>query len=124
MQTVIETPGFLRDAKRAGLTEAERTAIVTHLAGRPDAGAEIPGSGGARKVRFAGRGRGKSGGYRVVTFYSGETVPVFLLNVFAKGERVDLSPAERNVLKAVLGDLAAEVAKGVREHVRGRKEDR
>jgi hypothetical protein len=47
----------------------------------------IPGTGGARKVRFAGRGKGKSGGYRVITFYSGPEVPVFLITLFAKGRR-------------------------------------
>ena len=52
----------------------------------------------ARKVRFARRGKGKSGGYRVITFYSGGDLPVFLLTVFAKGERADLAKAERNAL--------------------------
>jgi hypothetical protein len=61
----------------------ERHNIVTTLAANPTAGVEIPGTGGARKLRFAGRGKGKSGGYRVITFYSGVGVPVFLLNVFA-----------------------------------------
>jgi hypothetical protein len=52
------------------------------------------------------RGKGKSGGYRVITFYSGEDVPVFLLNVFAKNEKTDLTQAERNELKTVLAALA------------------
>ena len=38
------------------------------------------------------------GGYRVITFYSGADLPVFLLTVFAKGERSDLTKAERNAL--------------------------
>ena len=123
MQTVIETPDYVGDARRAELTEEERFQIITHLAGHPDAGAAIPGAGGARKVRFAGRGKGKSGGYRVITFYAGEAIPVFLLNVFAKGDRVDLSQSERNQLKAVLRRLAAAYTKGVKEHVEGRKKN-
>jgi hypothetical protein len=63
-QTVVETPLYLRDAKAAGRTHEQRDAIVDFIAGRPSAGVEIPGTGGARKVRFAGRGRGKRGGYR------------------------------------------------------------
>jgi hypothetical protein len=55
------------------------------------AGDEIPGTGGCRKLRVAGRGKGKSCGYRTITFYSGESMPVFLLTVFSKGERSDLS---------------------------------
>ena len=46
------------------------------------------------------------GGYRVITFYSGEDIPVFLLNVFAKNEKTDLSQVERNQLKTVLAALA------------------
>lgn len=56
------------------------------------------GTGGCRKIRFAGRGKGKSGGYRVITFYSGLDMPVFLLTVFGKSERADLTKAERNML--------------------------
>jgi hypothetical protein len=71
-------------------------------------------------VRFAGRGKGKSGGYRVITFYSGRDVPVFLLNVFAKGDRVDLSQAERNELRKALAGLADDYRRGVRLYVESR----
>jgi len=70
------------------------------------AGDVIEGTGGARKVRFAGKGKGKSGGYRVVTFFTGPDVPVFLLNIFAKNEKTDLKPKERRILKTVLADIA------------------
>jgi hypothetical protein len=106
MQTVVETEVYLRDARIAGLSDEERRRIVDFIAAYPDAGHEIPGTGGARKVRFAGKGKGKSGGYRIITFYTGEDTPVFLLNVFAKNQKTDLSQKERNQLKAVLGELA------------------
>jgi hypothetical protein len=105
VQTVVETPAFLNDARLLGLSDAERLAIVTWIASHPDAGNVIQGTGGARKVRFAGKQRGKSGGYRVITFFSGTDIPVFLLNVFAKSERTDLTPKERHVLKKVLADM-------------------
>jgi hypothetical protein len=105
VQTVVETPAFLNDARLLGLSDAERLAIVTWIALHPDAGNMIHGTGGARKVRFAGKGRGKSGGYRVITFFTGTDIPVFLLNVFAKSERTDLTPKERHVLKKVLADM-------------------
>ena len=107
MQTVVETEGYLRDAKALGLSDRGRMEIVEFLAMHPDAGDEIKGTGGARKIRFAGNGKGKSGGYRVITFYSGVDIPVFLLNIFAKNEKTDLSQAERNGLKSVLVALAA-----------------
>jgi hypothetical protein len=106
VQTVVETESYIRDARATGLTDHERLRIVDFIAANPEAGKEIRGSGGARKVRFAGKSKGKSGGYRVITFYSGEDVPVFLLNVFAKNEKADLSQAERNELKTVLAALA------------------
>ena len=95
---VVETAPFIAAAKAAGLSSGEVDRIVDYLAGHPDAGDAIQGTGGARKLRFAGRGKGKSGGYRVITFYSGADLPVFLLTVFAKGERSDLTKAERNAL--------------------------
>jgi len=73
------------------------------------------GTGGARKVRFAGRGKGKSGGYRVITFFGGDDIPVFLLNVFSKGERANLSKTERNELRQELTGLANDYRVSVRE---------
>ena len=96
MQTVVETPEYLIAAKSAGMTEGERAAAVDQIARNPAAGALIPGSGGARKVRIAKEGRGKSAGYRVVTYYSDSNHPVFLLTVISKGQRADLTKAQRN----------------------------
>lgn len=123
MRAVVETPSFLRDARNAGLTEEERAAVVWYLAIHTNAGDEIRGTGGARKIRFAGRGKGKSGGYRVITFYSGRDVPVFLLNVFAKGDRVDLSRAERNEMRTMLATLVRRYLEGVKSNVQGWKKN-
>ena len=120
MQSVIETPEYFADAKAAGLRDDERERIVTLLAWNPMAGVEIPGAGGARKLRVAGCGKGKSGGYRVITFYSGADVPVFLLAVFFKGDRVDLKQAERNALRVELAGLAEDYRRGVGRHDEGR----
>jgi len=89
---------------------------VTWIAANPAAGDVIEGTGGARKVRFAGKSKGKSGGYRVITFFSGTDIPVFLLNIFAKNEKTDLAPKERRVLKSVLADMV--------ETYRSRRESR
>ena len=120
MQTVIETPDFLRDARSAGVGDGERRSIVDYVASNPTAGDLIVGSGGARKIRFAAPGRGKSGGYRVVTYYGGGDLPVFLLNVFKKGDRVNLSRSEINELREELSYLAREYREGVSRHVKGR----
>ena len=120
VHTVIETPDFASDAKNAGMSREEVEAVVQRLAKEPQAGDRIEGTGGARKVRFAGRGKGKSGGYRVISYFGGDDVPVFLLNVFAKGEKVNLSKAARNELKKILADIADVYRNGVRRNAKGR----
>jgi len=105
MHTVVETPAFLQSAREEGIGDDGRAAMVSYVAQHPGAGDLIPGTGGARKLRFAGRGRGKSGGYRVITFFGGDDIPVFLLDVFGKGSKADLSGTERNELKNVLTRL-------------------
>ena len=116
MHVVVETPQIRMDVKSAGLSDQQRVAIIDRIAKEPAAGDLIQGSGGARKVRFAGRGRGKSGGYRVITFYAGPTMPVFLLALYGKGERADLSKAERNELRVLLGSLVETYRKGAGRH--------
>jgi hypothetical protein len=101
-------PAYLASADDEGLSASERSLIVDYLARRPNAGDIIPGTGGARKVRFAGRGKGKSGGYRGVTFYAGEDIPLFLLDVYGKTGQANLSKAERNELRKVLTALPRE----------------
>lgn len=96
MHTSVETPLFVRSASRAGITEEELDEIRTYLAQHPDTGDEMPGTRGARKLRFAARGRGKRGGYRVVTFYSGQDIPVFLLDIYATPrEKGLISPSRK-----------------------------
>lgn len=106
MHTVVETPAFLRRAKECGVSEDERAEIVTCIAADPQGGDVIPGTGGARKIRLARPGQGKRGSYRVITFYSGVDIPVFLLSMFAKNEKSDMSPGERNELKKTLKVLS------------------
>lgn len=121
MQAVVETPDYLADAKAAGLTDAERADIVEMLSKTPTAGDPIVGTGGARKIRVAGRGKGKSGGYRVITFYGGDDIPIFLLAVFSKGDKVNLTKAERNELRTELAGLADDYRKGLKKLAKSRK---
>lgn len=106
MQAVIETNAYLAAADDSGMTEEERAAVVTLIAQNPQAGEIMPGCGGARKLRVAKPGRGKSGGYRVITYYAGTGVPVFLLTVFGKNEKASLTRDERNALARLTKVLA------------------
>lgn len=90
------------------MTEDEIDSLVTFVAENPSAGDQIPGTGGCRKLRIAARGKGKRGGFRTVTFYTGDRMPVFLITVFAKGERIDLTRAERNSLRTLTKAIVLE----------------
>ncbi len=87
MQTMIETPPYLAQARAAGLIAGELAEIVDFIAANPRAGDLIVGTGGCRKLRWAKAGKGKSGGVRVISYFGGETLPVFLLAAFAKGQK-------------------------------------
>jgi hypothetical protein len=87
MHAVAEACGFSEDATEAGMTEEELARLINRLAANPQTGDVIQGTGGARKVRVGGRGKGRSGGFRVISYYAGEDLPVFLITVFSKGDR-------------------------------------
>ena len=111
--TVVETPSFIGDAKKL-LDDDEREALIHYLASSPKAGVLIKGAGGIRKIRWAGENTGKSGAYRVIYFFYAMEIPLFLLNVFAKNEKANISQAERNELKK-LADLLVKQYKTVRK---------
>lgn len=113
MHGVLTTPVFEADAASAGLSDDEVLEMVSWLALNPLAGAIMPGTGGARKVRFAGKGKGKSGGFRTIHYYGGEEIPLFLLALIDKGERDNLSKAERNALAAEFRHLASDYRSGI-----------
>ena len=64
-----------------------------------------------RKLRWARGGRGKSGGVRVIYYFHGDAMPLYLLTVFGKNERDNLSKAERNDLAGLVRMLKATMEK-------------
>jgi hypothetical protein len=108
MQTIVETPSFQKSAAQAGMSEGEIAELIDYLAANPDSGDEIRGTGGCRKIRVAGRGKGKSGGYRVITFFSGPAIPLFLLYAYSKGDQADLDGDERAGLRKLTKTLVDE----------------
>lgn len=98
LQTVVELPEFLRRVK-AILSDEERAALVDYIAANPEAGVSL--GGGLRKVRIARAGGGKSGGYRTIHLFGGGQVPIFLITLFAKNEKDNLSRTEQAELVAL-----------------------
>ena len=72
---------------------------MDYIAANPEAGVSL--CGGLRNVRFARRGGGKSGGYRTIHVFGGAEMPIFLVTVFAKNEKDNLSRAEQAELIAL-----------------------
>ena len=107
---VVEMPAFL-DRAMTILTEAERTALVAHVGANPEAGAVVPGTGGVRKIRWGRQGQGKRGGSRVTYYYYNQTIPLFLLDIYAKNQKADLSEADKRSLKRLLPILVSQYLK-------------
>lgn len=101
MQTVAETRHYASRAEKL-LTLPERNAVIETIAADPLKGDLIQGTGGIRKLRFATGHKGKSGGVRVVYYYYDDYAPIFLLDLFGKNEKSNLSKAERNALAQVV----------------------
>ena len=97
MQTIVELPEFVKRSDKL-LSESERLSIINYLASHPASGNIMQGTGGIRKLRWSAHGKGKSGGVRVIYYYHHEFTPLFVLTVFGKGEKANLSKSERNDL--------------------------
>jgi hypothetical protein len=99
----IEAPTFTA-LIAAYLEDDEYRALQSFLAGDPEAGDLMPGTGGFRKLRWADRrrGKGKRGGLRVIYYYLLTDAQIWLMTLYDKGEVADLSAAEKRFLKAAL----------------------
>ncbi len=104
MISVAETQPFQRKAAQL-LSEIEKSELITHLSANPSAGARIKGTGGIRKLRWSYGGRGKSGGVRVVYYFHDLDMPLFLLTLFGKNEKSNLSMEEKNTLSKLVREL-------------------
>lgn len=100
----IESQAFSRLVHRY-LSEDEYFGLQRLLALRPDAGDVIRGSGGARKIRWAYVGRGKSGGVRVIYYWIAAEDQILLLTIFAKNERGNLTTDELKLISRKIKEL-------------------
>jgi hypothetical protein len=110
LNTVVELPEYTNKVNK--LLEAdEQTHIISYVAEYPESGNVIPGTGGVRKLRWRYRGKGKRGGVRIIYYYYNENFPVFMLNLFPKSEKEDLTAAERNHLAKLVEMLKKDLLK-------------
>lgn len=115
MATVIELPPFISQVGDS-IKPKERDKLIDFLARHPEAGEEMRGTGGVRKLRWGGKGKGKRGGLRVIYYFYNDTAPIFLLTVYGKGEQEDLTNEQRAKMIDLTSRLKAECKAKKRTH--------
>lgn len=101
-RTFIQTNEFVCRFKELKLTDDDLRALEDDLLHDPEAGDRMVGTGGLRKYRIPLEGRGKSGGARVCYFDIPNTNRLYLLTVYAKNEKDNLTKDERNKIKRIV----------------------
>jgi hypothetical protein len=104
--TVVETGAFVRRAQKL-LSAEEHEELLFYLALHPQSGDEIPGTGGVRKVRFATRGKGKSGGVRVIYYFYDEENPLYAIYLYGKNEQANLTPEQKREVTGFAATIKA-----------------
>jgi len=106
MITVAETGTFQRKANQL-LSEDEKSDLIAYLSENPQSGVLIQNTGGIRKLRWARSGGGKSGGVRVIYYFHSDMMPLYLLTVFGKNERANISMKEKQILSKLVKELVS-----------------
>ena len=96
----IETPIFTSDLKEH-LDDEEYRALQSYLAKHPAAGALLEDTGGLRKIRWAAKGKGKSGGVRVIYYHVTSAFQIRMILIYRKGILDTLSDSQKAQLRAL-----------------------
>ncbi len=81
------------------LNDEEYSALQWSLALHPESGNVIPKSGGVRKLRWPGKGKGKRGGLRIIYYWQNQKGEIWFLTVYAKGEAENISASVLRALR-------------------------
>ena len=98
------TPEFDKNWVRLGLNDDDLKRLQEEILMNTKIGPVIEGTGGLRKMRFA-LNAGKSSGARVLYVDLAVFEEVYLISVFPKNEKINLSKAEKNAIKKVIEEL-------------------
>lgn len=102
--TIAELKSAQRDLQRL-MSEKEADQLFDFLAVNPENGSVIPETGGVRKLRWMGQGKGKSKGIRICYFYHDLNMPLFILAVYGKGEQLRLTKREEHQMASFVREL-------------------
>lgn len=95
-------------AIRKLLSEDARREMEAAIVAAPDAAPVIGGTGGIRKLRWAGSGRGKRGGIRAIYFWLGARGAIYMLAAYAKADRDDLTATDKRTLARLVAAIESE----------------
>jgi hypothetical protein len=101
---VVATRGYDRRARKL-LTGSERAAAELEIALAPKAWPVVAGTGGARKARAARGSRGKSGGARIIYYVIDRHGVLYLIDIYAKSVKEDLTDAEKREIRTLVAAL-------------------
>jgi mRNA-degrading endonuclease RelE of RelBE toxin-antitoxin system len=107
MIQVDELASFQADAAQL-LTPQELVKMIDELATLRQLGNIISGTGGLRKFRWGAKGKGKRGGVRVIYYYGGEHMPIYLIAIYGKNEKADMTGPEKKAASKLAEALAHE----------------
>lgn len=102
--TIAETHSFQKESQKI-LGESEVDKLKNFLSLNPQSGDIIPGLRGVRKIRWKVHQKGKSGGARIIYFFYNTNMPVFLLDIYGKSKKSDVSPKEKKMLNDMVDEL-------------------
>jgi hypothetical protein len=102
LQTVVETPEFIKQAKEC-MDNETRSEFINYIARNPLAGDLLPGTGGARKIRWQSNSHaGKRGGARIIYYYHDQGIPIFLFTAYKKNQRENITASEKKILHKII----------------------
>jgi mRNA-degrading endonuclease RelE of RelBE toxin-antitoxin system len=84
------------------LSDEDQGKFQAHLIEQPDDGDIIKGTGGIRKIRWAAKGKGKSGGVRIIYYWRTARDQIYLLTIYGKNEASTLTAGEKEYLKKMV----------------------
>jgi mRNA-degrading endonuclease RelE of RelBE toxin-antitoxin system len=97
----LETPIFTKIIRQS-LHDDEYRLLQTAQMLRPEQGALIPGTNGLRKLRWAGKGHGKRGGYRLIYYWDKPSDAIYMLYLYPKNEQEDLTAQQKQTLRQLV----------------------
>ena len=102
MKSIFVESTIFEKYRASYLTDEEYTVFQADLMSDPKKGDVIQGTGGLRKIRVAGKDRGKRGGSRVIYYFLDNLKRFYLLTIYSKNEMSDLSAEQKKQLKAFM----------------------